>query len=152
MSKEIFKPTAVTLYVVKRFYFAKMKKQKKNDLHIPDPVLLHIFSYQHGSLCNLVQKKLSKYADEDYVFGTTKMPISLILSSDLLMEFQYNKDILITKMKIPESFTANWVNPSIISVAARHNNLQAMKWLESNILHAANTAKKKKSYGRKEHQ
>jgi hypothetical protein len=68
------------------------------------------------------------------------------------MEFQFNKDILIEKMKIPGSFTANWVNPSIISVAARHNNLQAMKWLESNILHAANAAKKKKSYGRKEHQ
>ena len=117
-----------------------MKKQKKNDLHIPDPVLLHIFSYQHGSLCNMVQKKLSKYANEDYVFGTTKMPISLILSSDLLMEFF--KDILITKMEIPGSITPNWVSPSIILVAARHNNLQAMKWLESNILHAANATKK----------
>ena len=118
-----------------------MKNQRTN-LHIPEPVLLHIFSYQHGSLCNIVQKKLSKYAKEDYDFKKTKLPISLILSSDLLMEFY--KDILIEKMKIPESFTANWVNPSIISVAARHNNLQAMKWLESNILHAANTAKKKK--------
>eukprot|EP01035_Chromulina_nebulosa_P014103 gene14103-18663_t len=45
-------------------------------------------------------------------------------------------------MRIPESFTPNWVNPSIILVAARHNYLQAMKWLESNILCAANTAKK----------
>ena len=117
-----------------------MKKQKKNDLYIPDPVLLHIFSYQHGSLCNMVQKKLSKYAKADYVFGITKMPISLILSSDLLMEFF--KDILITKMKIPGSITPNWVSPSIILVAARYNNLQAMKWLESNILHATNATKK----------
>ena len=117
-------------------------KNQGEDLHIPDPVLVHIFSYLHGSLCNIVQKKLSKYAKADYVFETTKLPISYILSSDLLMEFY--KDILIKKMKIPESFTANWVNPSIISVAARHNNLQAMKWLESNILHAANAAKKKK--------
>ena len=117
-------------------------KNQREDLHIPDPVLVHIFSYLHGSLCNIVQKKLSKYAKADYVFETTKLPISYILSSDLLMEFY--KDILIKKMKIPESFTANWVNPSIISVAARHNNLQAMKWLESNILHAANAAKKKK--------
>eukprot|EP01041_Mallomonas_annulata_P035283 gene35283-58207_t len=46
-------------------------------------------------------------------------------------------------MKIPESFTPNLVYPSIILVAARHNNLQAMKWLESNILRAANAAKKK---------
>eukprot|EP01035_Chromulina_nebulosa_P038676 gene38676-52251_t len=45
-------------------------------------------------------------------------------------------------MKIPESFTPNLVYPSIILVAARHNNLQAMKWLESNILRAANTAEK----------
>jgi hypothetical protein len=116
-----------------------MKNQKKN-LHIPEPVLLHIFSYQHGSFCNIVQKKLSKYAKEDYDFNKTKLPISLILSSDLLMEI--NKDVLINKMKIPRSFTPNWVNPSIILVAARHNNLQAMKWLESNILCAANTAKK----------
>jgi hypothetical protein len=115
-----------------------MKNQKKN-LHIPEPVLLHIFSYQHGSFCNIVQKKLSKYAKEDYDFNKTKLPISLILSSDLLMEI--NKDVLINKMKIPRSFTPNWVNPSIILVAARHNNLQAMKWLESNILCAANLNK-----------
>jgi len=117
-----------------------MKNQKKcNTLHIHEPVLLHIFSYQHDSLCNIVQKRLSKHAKKDYDFNGTKLPVSLILSSDLLMELF--KDVLIKKMENPRSFTARWVNPSIILVAARHNNLQALKWVESNILLAA--AKKK---------
>jgi hypothetical protein len=65
MSKEIyliFKPTAVTLYIVERFYFAKMKNQKKNDLHIHEPVVLHILSYMHNSLCKLISNSLSAYA------------------------------------------------------------------------------------------
>ncbi len=115
-----------------------MKFQKGN--WFPEPVLLHIFSYQHTSLCNIISKNLSKYEKEDYDFNKTKLPITLILSSDLLMELF--KVVLIKKMEIPGSFTGNWVNPTIILIAARHNNLQAIKWLESKILRAANTAKK----------
>jgi hypothetical protein len=74
-----------------------MKFQKGN--WFPEPVLLHIFSYQHTSLCNIISKNLSKYEKEDYDFNKTKLPITLILSSDLLMELF--KDVLIKKWKFP---------------------------------------------------
>ena len=76
----------------------------------------------------------------DYDFNKTKLPVTLILSSDLLMEIF--KDVLVKKMGIPGNFPANWVNPTIIFVAARRNNLQAIKWLESKILRAADADRK----------
>ena len=69
-------------------------KLREGD-HIPLTVLLHIFSYQHNSLRNIISKQLSKYGKEDYDFNKTKLPVTLILSSDLLMEIF--KDVLVKK-------------------------------------------------------
>ena len=114
-----------------------MKNQKKNDLHITEPVILHILSYMkdyHNSLCKLISKSLSAYAAYGIKEKEKRLPVSLILSSDVLMEIF--KFILMRKMIRNES----WVNSSIILVAVRKNNLLALFWLETHILRADNHA------------
>ena len=117
-----------------------MKNQKKNDLHITEHVILHILSYMknyHNSLCKLISNSLSAYAAYEITEKEKKekrLPVSLILSSDVLMEtFKF---ILMRKMIRNES----WVNSSIILVAVRKNNLLALFWLETHILRADNHA------------
>ena len=117
-----------------------MKNQKKNDLHITEHVILHILSYMknyHNSLCKLISNSLSAYAAYEITEKEKKekrLPVSLILSSDVLMEtFKF---ILMIKMIRNES----WVNSSIILVAVRKNNLLALFWLETHILRADNHA------------
>ena len=117
-----------------------MKNQKKNDLHITEHVILHILSYMknyHNSLCKLISNSLSAYAAYEIKEKEKKekrLPVSLILSSDVLMEtFKF---ILMRKMIRNES----WVNSSIILVAVRKNNLLALFWLETHILRADNHA------------
>jgi hypothetical protein len=112
-----------------------MMKLRKDD-HIPLTVLLHIFSYQHNLLHCLISKELANFGrDNCLIKSKSKLPVTLILSSDILMEIF--KDLLIRKMKeVPKSLglPKTWVYPNIILVAARDNNLKAIVWLENNIL------------------
>ena len=110
-----------------------MIKLRKGD-YIPLTVQLHIFSYQHNSLYCLISKELANFGRDNCLFESkSKLPLTLILSSDILMEIF--KDLLIRKMEIFVflSFPKKWVYPNVICIAIRDKNLKAILWLETHI-------------------
>ena len=127
---KIMQKQALEIYQSAVTLLHKKMKRNREVPHLDEPVLFHIFSYQHESLHNLISKSLAKYANNNCQL--LPLPITLILSSDTLIELF--KDVLMRKMQIPNNSTPKWINSNVVTTAARHNNLKAMISLETHIL------------------
>jgi hypothetical protein len=93
-----------------------MKQRLNAAGYIDNPIILHIFSYHHNQLHQLVSKRLSEYAAGGKKKESDKyLPISLLIKIHIFRE--YSSVCLSNRFKF-----------RICSISAQIGNLSALKW------------------------
>ena len=83
-------------------------------IYLDTPIILHILEYQHYSLFNLIDRRRFICLVDPYRGLKTKLPLSLLLSSDVLLDMY--KSVVLKRLPI---------------IACKTLNLRALEWLKN---------------------